>query len=119
MLGNTPYNTPPTVCFKNCVTERSIEVTYATKTQNMEGTYTADESNVMDATRSACFVDYANGDYRVKDATSPLFNASGTFVEVPQIASVDLAGKPRVTKGVMDVGCYEFRPKAGLRMILR
>ena len=119
MLGNTPYNTPPTVCFKNCVTERSIEVTYATKTQNLLGIYTADDSNVMGATRSACFVDYANGDYRVKDATSPLFNASGTFVEVPQIASVDLAGKPRVTKGVMDVGCYEFRPKVGMKLLLR
>lgn len=120
MQGGTAYNTPPTVCFKNCVTERPIEVTYETKNQNLLGTYTADESNVMDATRSACFADYENGDYRVKDATSPLFNAAETTIaEVLQLSQVDFAGKPRVTKGVMDVGCYEFQPKAGLRIILR
>ena len=118
MQGGNAYNVPPTVCFKNCVTERPIEVTYETKNQNLLGTYTADESNVMDATRSACFADYENGDYRVKDATSPLFNAAGTITEVPQLAQVDFAGNPRVAKKGMDVGCYELKA-AGFMIYVR
>ena len=113
MLGGTTWQTPPTVCFKNCVTELPIEKTYEKAEQGISvGTKTADESNVMDATRAACFADYANGDFRVKNASSPLVDAGGVFVEVPQLAQADFAHHARVMKKAIDIGCYEFGSSA-------
>ena len=121
MLGGNANMTPPTVCFKNCATERPIEIFYAKSTNGPTGLHTADESNITNAMRAACFVDYANGDYRVKEE-SPLIDVGGTFAEVPQLAQVDLAGKSRIVGAAIDIGCYELQASAaknGLMIFFR
>ena len=121
MLGGTAHMTPPTVCFKNCATERPIEIFYAKSTNGLTGLHTADESNITNAMRAACFVDYANGNYRVKEE-SPMIDVGGTFAEVPQLAQVDLAGKSRIVGAAIDIGCYELQASAaknGLMIFFR
>ena len=121
MLGGNANMTPPTVCFKNCATERPIEIFYAKSTNGPTGLHTADESNITNAMRAACFVDYANGDYRVKEE-SPMIDVGGTFAEVPQLAQVDLASKSRIVGTAIDIGCYELQASAaknGLMIFFR
>ena len=121
MLGGTAHMTPPTVCFKNCATERPIEIFYAESTSGLTGLHAADESNITNAMRAACFVDYANGNYRVKEE-SPMINVGGTFAEVPQLAQVDLASKSRIVGAAIDIGCYELQASAaknGLMIFFR
>ena len=60
---------------------------------------------VTNATEADCFVSPSTGDYRAR-GDGVLYNA-GTN-EVGVLPSVDLAGKPRIYKEVIDVGCYEF-----------
>ena len=55
-------------------------------------------------TTDPCFVDAANGDYRLS-AASPCIDA-GNDAHAP--AGTDLAGNPRISCKAVDVGCYEF-----------
>ena len=70
---------------------------------------------VTNVTEVDCFVSPDTGDYRAR-GDGALFNA-GTN-EVGVLPSVDLAGKPRIHKNVIDVGCYEFNG-AGFLLLVR
>ncbi len=60
-------------------------------------------------TNAPCFVDYENGDYRLK-AESPCVNA-GTNAFV--FGTVDLDGNLRVVDSVVDMGAYEYQTSGG------
>jgi hypothetical protein len=62
-------------------------------------------------TAESFFKDYANGDYTPK-AGGPLVNKGSNY---EGMASVDLAGKPRLVGSKVDIGCYEGD---GLGMII-
>ena len=70
---------------------------------------------MTNVTEVDCFVSPGTGDYRAR-GDGALFNA-GTN-EVGVLPSVDLAGKPRIHKNVIDVGCYEFNG-AGFLLLVR
>lgn len=61
------------------------------------------------------FKDYANGDY-LPVLNGALYNAGVEIVGAPQ---TDLAGKPRVVGGHVDIGCYEMQQKPGLTILIR
>ena len=122
MAGNTAYNTPLTVCFRGCATKVPIQITYEKKAQNLQGTYTADESNIV-ADPEDCFVDAAKGDFRplkegsLVDKGVTTGPGSSTFaLALPQ---ADFAGNPRVVGSSVDIGCYEvFSAVNGLMILL-
>ena len=62
-------------------------------------------------TAESFFKDYANGDYTPKTG-GPLVNKGSNY---EGMASVDLAGKPRLVGSKVDIGCYEGD---GLGMII-
>ena len=64
---------------------------------------------------SAAFEDFAAGDYRPAQGGA-LFNADAAVDGYDAIT--DLAGKPRVYK-TLDIGCYEYNPRPGLRISIR
>ena len=64
---------------------------------------------------SAAFEDFAAGDYRPAQGGA-LFNAGAAVDGYDAIT--DLAGKPRVYK-TLDIGCYEYNPRPGLRISIR
>jgi hypothetical protein len=66
------------------------------------GTVTANNCIVSDP----LFVDASSGDYRLQ-ATSPCVDA-GSNALVPPNITTDLGGNPRIQKGVVDIGAYEY-----------
>ena len=82
----------------------------------------ADDS-IVNATQSnnitdvdPCFTDRANGDYTILKS-SP---AHDTGIALAwHGGAVDLAGNPRVIDTAVDIGCYEYRGKPGLFVIVR
>ena len=121
MAGNTAYNTPLTVCFRGCATKVPIQITYETKTQNLIGTYTADESNIV-VDPEDCFVDAANGDFRpLKEGSlvdKGVTTGPGSSTFALALPKTDLAGNPRVVGSSVDIGCYEVSSAVRGLMIL-
>ncbi len=64
-------------------------------------------------TAASFFKDYAHGDYRPAPG-GPLQNAG---VNYTPMASVDLAGKPRLVEASVDIGAYESPPSAMVIML--
>ena len=61
-------------------------------------------NNVTNVTESDCFVNAATGDYRpLRDGA--LWNAGTNVVGV--LPSVDFAGRKRMYKDIIDIGCFE------------
>lgn len=82
----------------------------------------ADDS-IVNATQSnnitdvdPCFTDRANGDYTILKS-SPARNTG--IARAWHVGAVDLAGNPRVIDTAVDIGCYEYRGKPGLFVIVR
>ena len=64
----------------------------------------ADSSTkIFVGTAASFFKDYANGNY-TPAAAGPLVNKGANY---EGMASVDLAGKPRLVGSKVDIGCYE------------
>ena len=64
--------------------------------------------NAVVGTAESFFNDYANGDYTPKTG-GPLVNKGANY---EGMASVDLAGKPRLVGSKVDIGCYEASSSA-------
>lgn len=82
----------------------------------------ADDS-IVNATQSnnitdvdPCFTDRANGGYTILKS-SPARNTGIALTW--HDGSVDLAGNPRVIDATVDIGCYEYRGKPGLFLVVR
>ena len=69
------------------------------------GTVTANNCIVSDP----LFVDSANKNYRLL-VTSPCIDV-GNNSYVPSWVTIDLDGNPRIAKGIVDAGAYEFRTR--------
>jgi hypothetical protein len=61
-------------------------------------------------TNAPLFVDSANGDFRLQ-SNSPCINWGDNSVVTN---STDLAGKPRIVEGTVDMGAYEYQGTIGL-----
>ena len=60
------------------------------------------------------FTDAAGGDYTLS-AGSPLIDAGSPAAVSGRTGTCDLLGAPRVTRGRVDIGCFEFRvPKMAM-----
>ena len=66
-------------------------------------------------TAESFFKDYANGDYTPK-AGGPLVGKGANY---EGMASVDLAGKPRLVGRNVDIGCYECQKAPGFYIYVR
>ena len=88
--------------FQNCVTKEMIAE--YTKANGGNGWYTG-YNCVTNVTEADCFVDFAAHNYRVAQ-DGALYNAGTNGVGV--LPAVDFAGKPRINRDIIDVGCYEF-----------
>ena len=80
---------------------------------SIEGT--AFPATTVVGTAEAFFNDYANGDYTL-NPTSLLVNAG---INYDGMASVDLAGKPRKSGKIVDIGCYECQMQKGFYIFVR
>ncbi len=98
--------------FENCATKGMIAIY---KTDNGGNGWYYGINCVTNVTEADCFVNYAGGKFRPKN-DGPLWNAGTNGVGV--LPSVDFAGKPRIYKEIIDIGCLEGIDE-GLSIIVR
>ena len=70
------------------------------------GNIVVDPANVASLFRNYARGDWTKGDY-VPKSGSPLMDAGTSYAD---LSGVDLAGKARVVKKAIDIGCYEKQP---------
>ena len=68
----------------------------------------------------ASFKDYANGDFRpAKDGVLVNVGDNTAYTTYGAMSETDLDGQPRIQNKIIDIGCYEAAPSAGLQIYVR
>ncbi len=71
-------------------------------------TWPLPDGGIVNVTNDPCFIDAANGNFRLQ-SNSPCINSGrNTYVT----AATDLDGNPRIVGGTVDMGAYEFQNPA-------
>src|SRR5690606_7585127 len=115
--GNEWYNNGDTPIIRNSIIWRNgvAGELYDVKNrlvqnQTTNGTYTATGNNNLSSdTTAPLFADAANGDFSLAP-NSPAINAGdNSFFPGLDASTKDLAGNPRLSGAVIDMGAYEFQ----------
>lgn len=77
--------------------------TYNYYSQGVEFDLTGINGNISN---NPLFVDYANGDYHLQEASPCIDGGDPNYV--PSSGETDLDGNPRIDNGIVDMGAYEF-----------
>jgi len=109
--GNSATNNGGGVCYgelTNCIVYYNTAGTSNNIYRGKAGycCTTPDPGGIGNITNEPAFVDYLNGNYLLT-SISPCINVGNNTYATN---ATDLAGKPRIIDGIVDIGAYEFRP---------
>ncbi len=114
--ANNVWGAHWSVSVRNCAAETEIGEVLAKAEQNLKAGEHYAATDCVVTTAADAFADFDGGDlHPVKDG--PIFNAGSNDLAV--LPQTDFAGRRRVYKDVVDIGCYEFNPQDGTLISLK